>query len=108
MYTLRPDTHYRGFWAPWRVILVSLIGKLKHDRWIGGVRRQRQQYWWRGLRRQLLQQGRRQGCATVSDLKALVAQLIIVSTHSVKYRETRAVGGEPLPDLCGAGGGLGG
>ena len=34
MYTLRPDTHYRGFWAPWEVVLVSLIGKLKHDRWI--------------------------------------------------------------------------
>ena len=27
-------------------------GKLKHNRWIGTASRQRQQYWWRGLRRQ--------------------------------------------------------
>lgn len=108
VYTLRPDTHYRGFWAPWRVILVSLIGKLKQDRWIAGVGRQRQQYWWRGLRRQVLQQGRRQGCATVRDLKAMVAQLIIVSTHSVKYRETRSVGGEPYLIFAVPAVGLGG
>lgn len=107
VYTLRPDTHYRGFWAPWRVILVSLMGKLKHNRWIGRASRQRQQYWWRGLRRQLLQANRGPGRATVSDLKALVAELIIVSTHSVKYRETRPIGSDPylIFAVPGVGGG---
>ena len=40
VYTLRPHTHYRGFWAPWRVILVALLHKLKGGRWMSRVSRQ--------------------------------------------------------------------
>ena len=101
VYTLRPDTHYRGFWAPWRVILTALLGKLKGRRWMSRVSRQRQQYWRQGLRRLLLLAGvtevSRQGCAAVAALKALVARLIIVSTHSLSYRQVRRV--EVAPEL---------
>ncbi len=99
VYTLRPDSHYRGFWAPWRVILVALLGKLKGGRWIARVSRQRQQYWRQGLRRQLLLEGvtavSRPGQVAASALKALVVRLIIVSTHSVSYRQIRRVDAAP-------------
>ena len=102
MYTLRPDTHYRRFWASWRVILVALLHKLKGGRWMSRVSRQRQQYWRQGLRRQLVLEGvttaSRQGRVAVSALKALVARLIICSTHSVSYRQVRRV--DACPELA--------
>ena len=102
MYTLRPDTHYRRFWASWRVILVALLHKLKGGRWMARVSRQRQQYWRQGLRRQLLLEGvtpaHRQGRVAVSALKALVARLIICSTHSLSYRQVRRV--DACPELA--------
>ena len=61
--------------------------------------RQRQQYWQQGLRRQLLLAGltrvSRRGRGAVSALKALAARLIIVSTHSVSYRQVRRVDAAP-------------
>ena len=101
VYTLRPDTHYRGFWAPWRVILGALLHQLKGGRWMSRASRQRQQYWRQGLRRQLLLEGvtaSRQGQVAVSALKELVARLIIVSTHSVSYRQVRRV--DACPELA--------
>ena len=101
VYTLRPDTHYRGFWAPWRVILVALLHKLKAGRWTSRVSRsrQRQQYWRQGLRRQLLLEGvtkvSLQSRVAIGALKELVARLIIVSTHSVSYRLVRRVDAAP-------------
>ena len=63
------------------------------------VSRQRQQYWRQGLRRQLVLEGvttvSRQGRVAVSALKALVARLIICSTHSVSYRQVRRVDASP-------------
>ena len=85
----RPDTHWRGFWAPPRLILICLVRKLKKDRWLKQLSRQRQQYWWRGLRQQLLREGTHG--RSLSRLKDLVSRSIIVSTHSLRYRETRPV-----------------
>lgn len=106
VYTLRPDTHYRGFWAPQRVILAALLGRLKGARWLRRVSRQRQQYWWRGLRRQLVLEGAL-GRATSAALKALVERLVIASTHSLKYRVMQRIGGEQ-PYLIFAVPGVGG
>jgi hypothetical protein len=81
------------------VILVALLHKLKGGRWMSRVSRQRQQYWRQGLRRQLVLEGvttvSRQGRVAVSALKALVARLIICSTHSVSYRQVRRVDASP-------------
>ena len=87
VHTARLDSHWRGFWAPRRVILISLVRKLKKDRWLGQLSRQRQQYWWRGFRQQLLCEGT-QG-PSLSGLADLASRSIIVSTHSVRYRERR-------------------
>ena len=49
MHTTRPQSHWRGFLAPWSVIVVSLLRKLKGGRWLSLISRQRQQYWWHGF-----------------------------------------------------------
>lgn len=88
VHTARPDTHWRGFWAPHRLILICLVRKLKNDRWLKQLSRQRQQYWWRGFRQQLmLSEGSH--APSLYRLKELVSRSIIVSTHSLRYRETQ-------------------
>jgi hypothetical protein len=85
VHTLRPSSHWRGFLAPWRLILVCLLGKLRGRRWLRRFSRQRQQYWWKGFAKQVARQ--RVQDRSVELLRQLWSQGIILSTHSLKYCE---------------------
>jgi hypothetical protein len=98
VHTLRPSSHWRGFWAPWRVIVVCLLGKLRGRRWMSRFSRQRQQYWWKGFAKQAARE-RMQG-RSVRVLRQLLAGGIILSTHSLKYCEVRQVAQAPYRILA--------
>jgi len=66
----------------------SLSVKLRENRWEAGFSRQRQQYWWRGLGKQLGRQGI-VGAPSEIGLSRLVKRSIIAATHSMKYFEIR-------------------
>lgn len=87
IHTARPTSHWRGFWAPWPQILVSMLHKLKKGRWLSGLSRQRQQYWWKGFGKQAARE--RHQPRSLETLKALVRRWRIVSTHSLEYCEIR-------------------
>lgn len=81
VHTMRPQTHWRGFWAARATILASLRDKEKTHRWLSQLARERQQYWWRGFTIQ------RQFDGALGSLAALVGRHIIVATHSFTHRE---------------------
>ena len=89
VHTMRPDTHWRGFWADSETILESLRGKEIDERWCLDLCRQRQQYWWRGFQIQ------RRFTGAFADLSSLIEQHIIAATHSLTHREIRTVESEP-------------
>jgi len=84
VHTMRPQTHWRGFWAGWLTIVASLVSKQEWGRWLQGITRQRQQYWWKGYRKQAVRLGDWR-----SSVEELLDKDVIVSTHSTKYCETR-------------------
>jgi len=98
VHTLRPSSHWRGFWAPWRLILVCLLGKLRGRRWLSRIPRQRQQYWWKGFAKQASRD--RMRTASVAVLRRLLSQRIILSTHSLKYFEVRCLEHPPYRILA--------
>jgi hypothetical protein len=98
VHTLRPCSHWRGFWAPWRLILGCLLGKLKGRRWSSRIPRQRQQYWWKGFGKQAARE--RIQVRSVAVLRQLVSQWVILSTHSLKYFEVRRLEQPPYRILA--------
>ena len=80
VYTTRPDSHWRGFWAARLIILVSVMGKVLTGCWLKGISRQRQQYWWRGYRRQAPLH------TDWRTVKELLAAGVILATHSLTHR----------------------
>lgn len=52
VHTLRPERFYKGFYYSILTILLSLLNRIVHSRYLKCLSRQVQQYWWRGLRRQ--------------------------------------------------------
>lgn len=89
VHTMRPETHWRGFWADRTTILASLESKESGRRWLAHLGRERQQYWWRGFRIQ------RQFEGAVRTLGALVEQQVIAATHSLTHREIRTLSDAP-------------
>lgn len=89
VHTSRPETHYRGFWASWKTILLCLFEKGTNNRWLSVLSRQRQQYWWGGFVKQASRQ-----CNLQQDplwaLMKLFVQNIILSTHSLRYYEIKS------------------
>jgi len=88
VYTARPHTYWRGFWASQATILSSLFAKESDHRWLSMVCRERQQYWWRGLRIQRRFDGQE------IDLLSLIKTHIIAATHSLTHREMRLLRGD--------------
>jgi hypothetical protein len=81
VHTMRPRGHWRGFWATAVTITAVLARKVAGESWMS---RQRQQYWWRGYQKQSRFSG------SVVPLPTLVADGIIVATHSLTHRAMRA------------------
>jgi hypothetical protein len=65
--------------------MVCLLGKLNGRRWSSRIPRQRQQYWWKGFAKQAARERVRTRSRAV--LRHLLANRIILSTHSLKYFE---------------------
>jgi hypothetical protein len=85
VHTMRPDTHWRGFWADRATILASLRRKESAQRWLAQPCRERQQYWWRGFAIQ------RRFDGAVESLAVLVERHLIAATHSLTHREIHAL-----------------
>jgi len=85
VHTARPESHWRGFLAPWSLILVCLLRKLKRGRWLSLVSHQRQQYWWGGFCKQASRHSSGQDMAYV--LREMIRLPLIAATHSLKYYE---------------------
>ena len=83
VHTIRPDSHWRGFWADRATILESLKSKESGNGWLPNICRERQQYWWRGFQIQ------RQFHRRFESLSALIEQRVIAATHSFSHREIR-------------------
>ena len=98
VHTLRPSSHWRGFWAPWRLILVCLLGKLRGRHWSSRIPRQRQQYRWKGFGKQAARE--RIQLRSVGVLRRLLSDGIILSTHSLKYFEVRPLAHPPYRILA--------
>lgn len=98
VHTARPSSHWSRFLAPWWLILTSVTQKLLHGRWLSMERRQRQQYWMRGYRKQQQIAG---GLATVEQLYE--AGLIVV-THSPTERYAACPPGIPHLSFAATGG----
>lgn len=88
VHTVRPQTHYRGFWASTARILDSVIEKLLRNSWCSALSRQRQQYWWRGFVKQASRQSNLQG-DPITVFLSLLSRGIIPSTHSSTYYEIK-------------------
>jgi len=87
VYTIRPKSHYRKFWASRRTILKSIFHKLIHNSWLSDVSRQRQQYWFKGFKRQTKRHETPRELY-IDVLSRLYTANIIIATHSLKYFET--------------------
>ena len=83
VHTCRPVGFYRGFSYSIETILLSLLEKIHHGRWLRCLSRQSQQYWWRGLR---LQASRLQNLINpdMAVLRTLLGAGQIPVTHCVQ------------------------
>jgi hypothetical protein len=67
------------------LILMSLLEKHTHNRWLPGIGRQRQQYWWQGWTVQKAYTG------TTRSMQQMFVSGIILATHSLLEREIHPV-----------------
>jgi hypothetical protein len=88
VHTVRPEGYWRGFWAKTEDILLRFKEEIRRGCWLKEVSRQRQQYWWRGLRKQwlLFREGTFFKTLTPHEegLKVMLRSRIIVAAHSVR------------------------
>ena len=79
----------------WFTIFLSLLKKITLGRWLVGVSRQRQQYWWRGFKKHA---SRRRNFAIESALESLVSLFeaeTLLATHSLTHYERTPLGESP-------------
>lgn len=89
VHTMRPASHWRGFWAGIVLIMSSLNAKVEGRRWLTEISRQRQQYWWHGFQRQ------RHMTGAATSLEDLQARGVLVATHSTRYRRLEPLSYDP-------------
>lgn len=91
VYTMRPQELWPRFQAHVVTIIQSLSEKVTTHKWLTGISRQRQQYWFRGIKKQC----RRMGMIPKEITKAQITQLcevgIIITTHSMLHYQTHSV-----------------
>lgn len=89
VHTARPLEYWRGFHASVSAITASLWLRVEKRPWLDSFSRQRQEYWWRGLKRcQAIR-------AESAELEALLEAGQIVATHSLLFREISYVDEAP-------------
>ena len=95
VHTLRPQLYDRRFQVMWFTIFLSLLKKITLGCWLSGLSRQRQQYWWRGLKKYA---SRKQNFAPETALSCLMTLLEaehLLGTHSLTHYERRPLGEPP-------------
>jgi hypothetical protein len=98
VHTLRPDSHWRRFWAAITVMVHCIVGKLESAPWPKDLGRQRQQYWWRGYRIQSLVEGN-----PATSLPVLLEKGIMAATHSLSDRAVHLFGEATYRSLAATG-----
>lgn len=83
VHTMRPYTHWARFQYSKFIIISCLIGKTKSCRWQSGIKRQNQQYWYKGVRLQGLRH-KNSDVITMEVLKGLFMLGIIPVNHSIQ------------------------
>ncbi len=88
VHTIRPEEYWRRFQSSMKTIVTSLREKISSGRWQSENSRQKQQYWLRGFKKQLMR-------AEVfwkdkrKQLEIFLDEGIIVSSHSMEWYSTR-------------------
>ena len=89
VHTARPLDYWRGFWATASTITASLRQRIEKGCWLASLSRQRQEYWWKGLKI----------CGLIHGLSEQLQWLQdggqIIATHSLNYREIHYVDEPP-------------
>ena len=88
VHTIRPKKYWRRFQASIKTIVESLCKKLSENQWQAGSSRQKQQYWFRGFKKQLLRaevfwEDR------ITQLGIFLKEGIVASSHSMRYYSTK-------------------
>lgn len=81
VHTLRPLEFYRGFYYSVLTILLSILNRIIHNRWLKGFPRQVQQYWWKGFCFQASRYSNRND-PDIEVCRELFDQALIPVTHS--------------------------
>ncbi len=103
VHTLRPHLYDRRFQVMWFTIFLSLLRKITHDQWLMGIGRQRQQYWWRGFKKQASRKRNFTPQAALATLTPLFEAKFLLATHSLTHYERTSLGEPPhrrLAFLC--------
>lgn len=81
VHTLRPEKFYKGFYYSICTILLSVLNRIIHNRWLKCLSRQVQQYWYKGFCFQASRYSNRKA-PDIVVLKELFSQNIIPVTQS--------------------------
>lgn len=92
VHTMRPKNFWRRFRYTVANVVKSLTKKIAAGKWDGHLRRQVQQYWWRGFGKQCRREGKIARSA-FGVLKRMLTKQVIVATHSLKFFQNQNVGG---------------
>jgi len=108
VHTLRPQLYDRRFRAIWLMIFLSLLKKISLGQWLVGICRQRQQYGWRGFKKQVSKQRNFALESALGSLVTLFEANSLLATHSLTHFERRPLGESPHPRFaatfpCGVG-----
>lgn len=82
VHTMRPKGYWRKFQASCADIVKSLKCKIEHGRWLDSTGRQRQQYWWRGFKKQVVRLYGVMADCLEKALEQLHAAGVIFASHS--------------------------
>jgi hypothetical protein len=92
VHTMRPERYWRKFQAACTDIEKSLKSKIEHGRWLDSNGRQRQQYWWRGFKKQVMRVYGMMAGSLEKALEQLQAAGVIFASHRVNQCEASATG----------------
>lgn len=83
VHTLRPEDFWRRFQVSREKIVQCLKEKIMKNKWQNKYSRQQQQYWFRGLKKQLFCDGQLDYGEWLHRTNNLLKKMIIISTHSI-------------------------
>jgi len=95
VHTLRPHLYDRRFQVIWFTIFLSLLKKIMIGRWLLGMSRQRQQYWWKGFKKHASRKRNFSDETALATLVSLFEAESLLATHSLTHYEREPLGESP-------------